>query len=332
MKKILSFILCINFLNMMLCPAVLADDVQAWKGEQFDTYLAPALRGNMATQNSADSVQASTNSAQSTADTTVQNSTNTEQNTANTAVSNTADSSNQTAATVSNQAQTAVSNQNQNINVVQQPDTQKTEHLAIRKNNSKKINVESVYITSHNVEIPANDILQVAFVNDFNGRKARVGDSVEFRFPNDIVTQEGTVIIPSTTRIIAEITKLKKPKPLHLSGKVYLEFKYLQFIDGTTRPIEARIYGKKDFLSRKTLNKSAAVGETAVTTGAGAVTGAVICAETATNAAVVIFGTAISAGVGAIAGVAVGILLPGASFKAKAGQRVNIELTQELDI
>ena len=311
MKKILSFILCINFLNLMFCPAVFADDVQALKGQQFDTYLAPALqsKANTVTQDSADVTQNSTDAAQNTTPAAVQDTTNTV-----------------------TQNQSDISTQNQEQAAVQQPDTQKTEHLTVRKNNSKKINVESVYITSHNVEIPANDILQIAFVNDFNGRKARVGDSVEFRFPNDIVTQEGTMIIPSTTRIIAEITKLKKPKPLHLSGKVYLEFKYLQFIDGTTRPIEARIYGKKDFLSRKTLNKSAAVGETAITTGAGAVTGAVICAETATNAAVVIFGTAISAGVGAIAGVAVGILLPGASFKAKAGQRVNIELTQELDI
>ena len=311
MKKILSFILCINFLNLMFCPAVFADDVQALKGQQFDTYLAPALqsKANTVTQDSADVTQNSTDAAQNTTTAAVQDTTNTV-----------------------TQNQSDISTQNQEQAAVQQPDTQKTEHLTVRKNNSKKINVESVYITSHNVEIPANDILQIAFVNDFNGRKARVGDSVEFRFPNDIVTQEGTMIIPSTTRIIAEITKLKKPKPLHLSGKVYLEFKYLQFIDGTTRPIEARIYGKKDFLSRKTLNKSAAVGETAITTGAGAVTGAVICAETATNAAVVIFGTAISAGVGAIAGVAVGILLPGASFKAKAGQRVNIELTQELDI
>ena len=311
MKKILSFILCINFLNLMFCPAVFADDVQALKGQQFDTYLAPGLqsKANTVTQNSSDVTQNSTDAAQNTTPAAVQDTTNTV-----------------------TQNQSDISTQNQEQAAVQQPDTQKTEHLTVRKNNSKKINVESVYITSHNVEIPANDILQIAFVNDFNGRKARVGDSVEFRFPNDIVTQEGTMIIPSTTRIIAEITKLKKPKPLHLSGKVYLEFKYLQFIDGTTRPIEARIYGKKDFLSRKTLNKSAAVGETAITTGAGAVTGAVICAETATNAAVVIFGTAISAGVGAIAGVAVGILLPGASFKAKAGQRVNIELTQELDI
>lgn len=311
MKKILSFILCINFLNLMFCPAVFADNVQALKGQQFDTYLAPALqsKANTVTQDSADVTQNSTDAAQNTTPAAVQDTTNTV-----------------------TQNQSDISTQNQEQAAVQQPDTQKTEHLTVRKNNSKKINVESVYITSHNVEIPANDILQIAFVNDFNGRKARVGDSVEFRFPNDIVTQEGTMIIPSTTRIIAEITKLKKPKPLHLSGKVYLEFKYLQFIDGTTRPIEARIYGKKDFLSRKTLNKSAAIGETAITTGAGAVTGAVICAETATNAAVVIFGTAISAGVGAIAGVAVGILLPGASFKAKAGQRVNIELTQELDI
>ncbi len=212
-----------------------------------------------------------------------------------------------------------------------QSDTERTEHLAIRKNKSKNISVESVYVTSHDVVIPAKDILQVAFINDFNGRKAHIGDTVEFRFPNDIVTQEGTMIIPSTARIVAEITDLKKPKPFHLSGKVYLDFKYIQLQDGTKKPIEAKLYGKKDFLSRKTLNNSVAVGETAVAASAGVVTGAVIGSAT-TDIFLLVFGTALSAGVGAIAGVTVGILLPGASFKAKAGQKVDIQLTQELDI
>ena len=221
--------------------------------------------------------------------------------------------------------------QTQDVSAGNTPDVTKTEHLQIVKNKSKKINVESVYIDSHGVEIPAEDILEVAFVNDFNGRKARIGDTIEFRFPNDIVTQEGTMIIPSTARIVAEITDLKKPKPFHLSGKVYLSFKYIE-IDGTRKPIFAKLYSKKDFLSRKTLNRTAAVGETAVATGAGVAAGAAICAATAADAAVLVFGTAITAGLGAIVGAAVGIILPGASFKAKAGQRVNIQLTQELDI
>ena len=212
-----------------------------------------------------------------------------------------------------------------------QPETEQTEHLAIRKGKSKKITVESVYVGSHDAIIPAEDILQVAFVNDFNGRRAKVGDTIEFRFPNDIVTQEGTMIIPSTTRVVAEITKLKKPKLFHLCGKVYLKFKYIQFADGTIKPIEAKLYGKKDFLSRKTLNESMAVGEVAAATGAGMAAGTIISAA-AQDVYMLIFGSAFTVSVGSIAGIAVGILLPGASFKAKAGQRVNIQLTQELDI
>ena len=224
-----------------------------------------------------------------------------------------------------------VSTQNTEQNIVAQQDPEKTEHLAIRKNNSKKITVESVYVSSHDVIIPAQDILQLAFVSDFNGRRARVGDTIEFRFPNDIVTQEGTMIIPSTARIIAEITKLKKPKPLHLCGKVYLNFKYIQLPNGTQKPIQAKLCGKKEFLSRKGLNKTEAVGETVVTYGTGVTTGALLGASSA-NVFTIILGGTFGAGIGAITGLAVGILLPGAAFKAKAGQRVNIELTQELDI
>ena len=304
MKKILSFILCISFFNLTLCPTVIADEaIQPEDTNQVVT--------NSETESSADV----SNQVQSP--------------TAEQAVTN--NDSSETAA--QEQAQnTAAATQTQTENTVQQSNfDNKTEHLAIFKKNQKKINVESVYISSHDVIIPAQDILQVAFVSDFNGRKAHIGDTIEFRFPNDIVTQEGTMIIPSTARIIAEITNLKKPKPFHLSGKVYLNFKYLE-INGTRKPIDAKLYGKKDFLSRKSLNNTTAVGETAVTTGAGAVTGAVIAASTTTNIAFLIFGTAISAGAGAIAGAALGILLPGASFKAKAGQKVNIELTEELDI
>ena len=279
MKKILSLILCGLFLNMMLCPSVMALEEVTLNSDGAD----------------------------------------------NTEVQTVSDSSDVNVSNV--QTESVSSRPSDTV----QPYTEKTEHLSIRKNKSKKINVESVYITSHGVEIPAQDILQVAFVNDFNGRRARIGDTIEFRFPNDIVTQEGTMIIPSSARIVAEITNLKKPKPLHLSGKVYLTFKYIE-VNGVRKPIEARVYGKKDFLSRKTLNKTTAVGETAVMTGAGAVAGATICAATATNVAVIVFGSALTAGAGAIAGVTLGILLPGASFKAKAGQRVNIELTEGLDI
>ena len=269
MKKILSFILSVMFLNLMFCPAVLADDAQT------------------ASDNTAAASQAET--------------------------------------------QADVSNSDNAQTVTSQPDVERTEHLAIQKKKSKKVDVESVYISSHDVVIPAQDILQIAFINDFNGRRARIGDTIEFRFPSDIVTQEGTMIIPSTARIVAEITDLKKPKPFHLSGKVYLNFKYIE-VNGTRKDIEARLYGKKDFLSRKSLNNTAAVGETVVATGAGAAAGATIAAATTTDVAFLVFGTALSAGVGAIAGVVVGIILPGASFKAKAGQRVNIQLTQELDI
>lgn len=293
MKKILSLILCGLFLNLVFSPVVFAEEM-----------LQPSSEEQTVTNNDAvtDSTPQISDQIQNTAET----------------VSQTQDSN-------------VVEVQNQSTSTIEQQNLNKTEHLSVRKNKSKRIDVESVYISTHDVVIPAQDILQIAFANDFNGKKAQVGDTIEFRFPNDIVTEEGTMIIPSTAKIIAEITKLKNPKPLHLSGKVYLDFKYIE-VNGTRKPIQAKLYGKKEFLSRRTLNNTAAVGETAVASGAGAIAGAAICASTATDAAVVIFGTAISAGVGAVAGVAVGILLPGASFKAKAGQRVNIELTNELDI
>lgn len=302
MKKLLSLVLCGLFLNLTFYPAVFAyDEIQPSNQEQAVTNtVVPVQAPTVEVTNAASSVQDST-----------------------------AEVSDESTAVKDSTAE--VSDTNQDKAVVEQPELKKAEHLSIKNNKSKIINVESVYVSSHDIEIPAQDILQLAFVNDFNGRKAHIGDTIEFRFPNDIVTDEGTVIIPSTAKIVAEITDLKRPKPLHLSGKVYLNFKYIE-INGTEKPIQAKLYGKKDFLSRKALNNTVAVGETAAVTGAGAAAGAIICASTTSDVAMLVFGTAISAGVGAIAGVAVGILLPGAAFKAKAGQRVNIQLTQELDL
>ena len=118
---------------------------------------------------------------------------------------------------------------------------------------------------------------------------------------------------------------------MHLCGKVYLSFKYIE-IDGVKKPIEARLYGKKDYLSRKTINKTVAVGETAIASGIGVATGAAIGGSAGATVFGIVLCGSFGAGIGAIAGATVGILLPGASFKAKAGQRVNIELTEELDI
>ena len=101
--------------------------------------------------------------------------------------------------------------------------------------------------------------------------------------------------------------------------------------DGSQKPINAKIYGKKEFLSRKTLNNTMAVGETVTTVGAGTTAGALI-GLSSSNILFIVFGTALGACAGAAAGLAVGIILPGAAFKAKAGQTVDIELTDDLDI
>lgn len=204
------------------------------------------------------------------------------------------------------------------------------EHIMLPKKLAKKTPTNIANMTAEKSSIAQYNTLQVVFAQDFNGKTAKVGDEVAFMLKDDVRTIEGTKILPASTKIITQISNIEKPRAFNRTGKIYLDFKYVELPDGTQLPIRAKLFSKNDFLSRGKLNAlgkglGSVLGGIGVGIGAG-------CGIGIAAGAVIIGGFAIGLPVGFAVGAVVGLVTPGLNYKAKAGDKVNIQLLSNLDI
>ena len=205
-----------------------------------------------------------------------------------------------------------------------------TEHLKLPKKLAKKTPTNIVNNSDVLVSILEYNTMQLTFAENFTSKNAKVGDEVPFLLENGAYTNEGTEILPPSTRVIAKISQIEKPKVFNRSGKVHLDFKYVELPDGRQIPIEAKLFSKKDFLYRGKLNAmgkglGSTLGGMAIGTAAG-------CGIGIAAGAVVIGGLAIGMPVGFAVGGLIGFILPGLNYRAKAGDKVNIQLLDDLNI
>ncbi len=209
-------------------------------------------------------------------------------------------------------------------------ETVTTEHLNLPKELAKQTPTNVVNKSNMLVSILEYNTMQLTFAEDFTGKTAKVGDKVPFLLKNGAYTNEGTEILPPSSRVIAEVSRIERPKAFNRSGKVYLDFKYVELPDGKQIPMDAKLFGKKDFLYRGKLNAlgkglGSTLGGMAVGTAAG-------CGIGIAAGAVVVGGLAIGMPVGFAVGGLIGLVAPGLNYKAKAGDKVNIQLLEDLNI
>ena len=211
----------------------------------------------------------------------------------------------------------AIVSENSDSNVV-------VEHVKLPKKLAKKTPTNVVNLTAEDTKILSYNTMQIAFAQPFNSKYANVGDEVVFVLPKGLMTKEGTQVLPASTKIIAEVSDVIKPKAFNRSGKVYLDFKRIELPNGTSQDIRAKLFTKKDFLSRGKLNAmgkglGSTLGGMAIGTAAG-------CGIGIAAGAVIVGGFAIGMPIGFAVGAAAGLMTPGLYYKAKAGDVVNIQI------
>ena len=205
-----------------------------------------------------------------------------------------------------------------------------TEHLKLPKKLAKQTPTNIVNTNNTLISVLEYNTLQVTFAQDFSGKNAKVGDEVTFLLKEGASTIEGTQIFPPSTKVVAKISNIEKPKSFNRSGKIYLDFKYIELPDGTQTPVSAKLFSKKDFLYRGKLNAmgkgvGSTLGGMAVGTAAG-------CGIGIAAGAVIIGGFAIGMPIGFAVGGLIGLVTPGLNYKAKAGDKINIQLTDNFDV
>lgn len=206
----------------------------------------------------------------------------------------------------------------------------KTEHLMQEKDVSKKTPTNLVLTTPTLNTVIEYNVIEVMFAENFSTRTAKVGDRIGFPISGGLKTTEGTVVLPEGSKLEAEVTGIIKPKSFNRSGKVMLNFDRVITPDGKVIPFSGKLYSEKQFLSR---GKANALGKgLASTLGAGAIGIGAGCGIGVAASAVIIGGFAIGLPVGIAVGALAGFVTPGLHYKAKPGDKILIQLTDNLKV
>lgn len=205
-----------------------------------------------------------------------------------------------------------------------------TEHLEQTKEVAKKSPTDIVVKTPTLNTIIEYNVIEISYAENFTTKTAKVGDRVGFLLNCGLNTKEGSKVLPDGTQIEAEVISVTKPKSFNRSGKVVLCFDTIVLPDGRRFPLNAKLYAKKQQLSRGKLN---ALGKGLGTTlGAGAIATGAGCGIGAAASAVIVGGFAIGLPVGIAVGALAGLCTPGLHYKAKPGDTLLIQLTENLNI
>lgn len=196
------------------------------------------------------------------------------------------------------------------------------EHLSLYK---KAANNEVKVTNLRNIVLSGN-VIKGYFDAYFNSKRAAEGDDVLFVAKKDIYTDEGTLLIPAGTKMLAKVNTLDEQKWFNRNAKVTLDFVSMTLPNGRVLPFNARVLNNDGILTSNWWGKPLAytLGGAAVGTGAG------IAIATCNDE----YGKGVAIGlpVGAGVGAATGFITPGLAYKANEKDALWLELTSDLSI
>lgn len=186
--------------------------------------------------------------------------------------------------------------------------------------------IREVEITDSKATILAHNILPVKFEDGFKSKKAKQGDVIYLVFDKNLDTEEGTTIIPAGSRLIAEITKLKKGKLFHINGEAEFVISNLVTPSGEIYPLTGKIENNEILdpeFSKKNLKRGGIVAGSAAVFGT--LLGLFIGLGTDLGD-----GTALGAIIGGGVGAILGLATPGYSVNIPAHQEIYFKLNNNM--
>lgn len=186
-----------------------------------------------------------------------------------------------------------------------------------------------VVITNLQNIICKGNVFKIAFECKFWSDKAKAGERVNFLVPESIYTQEGSLLIPACSKVVATVIKIEKQKMWNKNARVYLKFECLVLPDGSAITMSARPFTKDSTLKEGPWMTAGKL--TASTLGLGvAGAGAGVGFAFIPNPAKIGVGLAIGIPVGCTVGLITGLVTPGLKYHAKKGENIRIILCDDL--
>ncbi len=197
------------------------------------------------------------------------------------------------------------------------------EHLNVHKDAESNI----VTVTNTRKIISSGNILKAEFADVYKSKNSQEGDNVVFAVRNDIVTDEGTTVIPANTKLYAEVEDKIDPKWFNKNGEVKINFTRMELPDGRTSEVDGYVHNNRDgYLKESWWKKVAAWTAGGAAVGIGAGLGIGIPEDKLGT------GLAVGAPIGAGAGLVGGLVSKGVNYSARAGETVYIKLLEDVSI
>ncbi len=201
------------------------------------------------------------------------------------------------------------------------------EHLDVKRNapnNEVRINNIQNIINEGNV-------LVVAFEDKFRSEDHKSGDIVTFVANEDILTEEGSLIIPAGTKFIAQINEIKDPKWFNKNARVYPQLQKIILPDGKEAAFNAKPFSK-DYSLKEGPWMTTGKLVLCTLTGGAIGTGAGVGFAFIPSPDLIGTGVAIGLPVGAAVGLATGLVTKGLEYHAKSGETIYVILLDDATI
>ena len=193
-------------------------------------------------------------------------------------------------------------------------------------NVSPDAKTNEVKITNFRKIILAGNVLKIRFAEDFASKRYVDGTPIKFIAQEDIITEEGRMLIPAQSQFIGKVSAMTPQKSFNRNAKVGIEINQLILPNGEQIDFSAQTVNDLTPSKKATIGKVAAysLGGAAVGTGVG------IAAASGSGK----YGTGVAVGlpVGLGVGLATGLVTPGLQYKGHVGDEVYVELLSDLVI
>lgn len=188
--------------------------------------------------------------------------------------------------------------------------------------------VNEVLLKGKAATILANNILPVKFEKEFRSSDSAVGNATYLVFDKDLITEEGTTVIPAGSKLLAEVTNIEKGKLFHINGEVSLNVTNLITPNGKIYPLNGKVVNNEILdpqFGKCNLVKGGALGLSVAALGTmiGVIAG---------SADDVGDGAAIGATAGGGAGLLTAIMAPGCAVNIPASQDVYVKVDNDLNV
>ena len=197
-------------------------------------------------------------------------------------------------------------------------------------NVSPDAKTNEVAITNFRKIIKAGNILKIQFAEDFSSKRYTEGSPVRFVTTQDIITEEGRMLIPANSQFVGVASNFQKERAFNKSASTGFEIRQVILPNGDAIDFTGNTL--KDIRPSKAAQFGKVAGYTLLGTGVGAGAGVGIAAISGGGGNK--YGTAMAVGlpVGAGIGLATGLMTKGLSVKEKVGKDLYIELLSDLVI